>query len=429
MKEILEYLLNKTCDFSNPESKNLLKQDPKWQEFIDNSHLYKRKEILSNTSSDGYTIWHLAAIIGKIDILQIMLDKKTDINLEITKGDQGFSALVLAILYNEKEIAEFLLKNGAKLFIPQDQTPYHYFAKFFTTDINLINDIIISQYSNYDINSVNESNQTALYFAVWLQNHQYIKYLLENKADPGIPDGDSKLPIYIAAENQDEQTVRLLLAYNAKFDIEQNSNAAPYKLAKLYIESIKIKMEQEIAESVINKTASKQNDNQNKQKENSQDSQVPLVINKQTLLQELDKYYTLQLSLISAFLVCINLARRVAFASLINNNISILKPYTKNLLDNKFIKIGISYIASSILNYFILEKRNYEPKGFLSKIFFNCILGGRNISKDIETIKPMASKNLSIEAQKALENHPYTTTKWVDVALGTRPMRDYNIPR
>lgn len=70
---------------------------------------------VSKLTSDEENIVHIAASSGRIEILKLLLHKDININ-ELNRG--GNTALYMSVYYNEFEMAKFLIKLGADMYLP-----------------------------------------------------------------------------------------------------------------------------------------------------------------------------------------------------------------------------------------------------------------------------------------------------------------------
>lgn len=85
----------------------------------------------------GETAFHLASKKGLIDIVKIFCNH--NINLDI-RSQEGFTALCYAAFFKKYEVAEYLIKKGASLFIPEEVTNKNAYDLITTgSNSNLIN--------------------------------------------------------------------------------------------------------------------------------------------------------------------------------------------------------------------------------------------------------------------------------------------------
>jgi hypothetical protein len=69
---------------------------------------------------DFNNIFYDAAICGDRRLLELLLNKGTDINSTIGGGWQGFTPLMMAVKNNHVSCVKFLLENGANIYIKDD---------------------------------------------------------------------------------------------------------------------------------------------------------------------------------------------------------------------------------------------------------------------------------------------------------------------
>ena len=118
-----------------------------------------------------------AARNGNIERMQALIKLKPDtIN---TKNQNGFTPLILACYYRQKNIVELLINQGANLETDSPEGPA-LLAAVYRGDVEIAN-LILSQKAN--LNVTNSEGTTALMFAVMAGNLEMVKLLLNNGAD------------------------------------------------------------------------------------------------------------------------------------------------------------------------------------------------------------------------------------------------------
>ena len=69
----------------------------------------KNKELVNLQLDEGKTILMMAASIGEMDLVKLILDKKPDVNI---KDDNGLSALAYALMNEQYDSAKLLIESG-----------------------------------------------------------------------------------------------------------------------------------------------------------------------------------------------------------------------------------------------------------------------------------------------------------------------------
>jgi len=128
---------------------------------------------LNEWSSDGFTLIGLASFFGKKEIVELLLDRKADVNIP-SNNDFRVTPLHSAAAVNQFEIAQLLLQNGAK------------------------------------INAVQMNGVTPLHSAANNGNVEMVKLFLENGADKNLRMKDGKLAVDLARIKGFNEIVTLL---------------------------------------------------------------------------------------------------------------------------------------------------------------------------------------------------------------------------
>lgn len=86
-----------------------------------------------------------------------------------------------------------------------------------------------------NINALNDAGHSALYYGVESNNLPAVKLLLENKANPNIPE-EKKPPLALAIQNNNEDMVSLLLEYRASCNISTIEYAKKMEAGKAVVQ-------------------------------------------------------------------------------------------------------------------------------------------------------------------------------------------------
>ncbi|WP_428603333.1 ankyrin repeat domain-containing protein [Sedimenticola sp.] len=156
---------------------------------------------INKLNINGEAPIHVATRQGSYIVVKLLTEKGADINL---LDKQGISALGHAILAGRTQIADYLIKQGAK----QDPDRLlDLMVKAGEKDRDVI-PLLIKWGAK--INHQNELGQTPLILAVTAGNRVLVKHLIQNGADVNLADHAGLSPLAIARERQDEDIIRML---------------------------------------------------------------------------------------------------------------------------------------------------------------------------------------------------------------------------
>lgn len=167
--------------------------------------LAARKDCMLNTM-DRRTGWgplHLAASLGSVDIVKVLIDAGADPRRMLMSG----SALHVAAASNHVEVVYTLLIGGASVDQLDDCscTALHYAAQSGHASIA---DYLLR--AGAQINARQSQGATSLYIATYFQRHGVIGTLLAHGADVTICDQAGWSPLDVARQMKDWQSARLL---------------------------------------------------------------------------------------------------------------------------------------------------------------------------------------------------------------------------
>ncbi|CAG9861443.1 unnamed protein product [Phyllotreta striolata] len=171
------------------------------------------KKMLSKCSVD-ITPLHLAAKLGNIDILKMIMPYFTDVNI---RTNQGITPLLLAAREGHSQCVQVLLHYDAKVAMADyvnNMTPVHYSAK---NGHSLCLSLLLHNSEDQNIvNMLDRQHRTALMLAVSGNNLECVHTLLRCDADPNIVDTDDHSCLFRAVVSGQDGVVQLLLSNNAK---------------------------------------------------------------------------------------------------------------------------------------------------------------------------------------------------------------------
>jgi uncharacterized protein len=118
-----------------------------------------------------------AARTGNIERIQTLIKLKPDtIN---TTNQNGFTPLILACYYRQKNMVDFLINKGANLETDSPEGPA-LLAAVYRGDVEIANLFLLHE---ANVNVSNSEGTTALMFAVMAGNMEMVKLLLNHNAD------------------------------------------------------------------------------------------------------------------------------------------------------------------------------------------------------------------------------------------------------
>lgn len=151
----------------------------------------------------GETLMRIAAQSGNLSMVTEFIDRGVDVN-EKSKNT-GSNAFMYACESGQLEIVKFLIKKGARVndASRSGSTPiiwgYNHLA--------IVQLLILN---GADINVKNLDGNTALFEAVWHRNHEVVEFLLNQKVDLTIKDGQERTILDVSRITGDKKMIRLL---------------------------------------------------------------------------------------------------------------------------------------------------------------------------------------------------------------------------
>lgn len=191
-----------------------------------------------NYLSADYSDLHLAAFLGFVDAVKLLLENGADINLQ-SQGS-GRTALYVAATSKNIDTAKYLMKEGAKTEIPDKAGYTALTAAVILADPKMV-ETLVEGGAKMDVRAA-ANNLTPLVMAAAnpdpFKHKNYIKimkFLLDRKADVNFQASDGRTPLIAAAMNADQdqalEKVALLLDEGAKPDIVKHGGETALMLA------------------------------------------------------------------------------------------------------------------------------------------------------------------------------------------------------
>jgi hypothetical protein len=155
------------------------------------------------TDKDGFYLLHEAALFGKKDVANFLIENKADLNVKITGIDKkryeyrnGMTPLHIALDTNHSEIAKLLIEKGA------------------------------------DINAISSKGHTPLSIATFRCNPYLMKDLIEKGADINHKTVNGFTPLHLAAQGRCETGIVYLLKVGADEDLHNKDGHTYIEFSK-----------------------------------------------------------------------------------------------------------------------------------------------------------------------------------------------------
>lgn len=180
----------------------------------------KGYDVNSIRSSDGYTLMHYAAELGNLELVKFLIKKGSHLNPAMKSGGTPLS---VAINFNKKEIIKVLLEAGVdpnyKLGDSDSKrSHFHYFIARTRKIDKSIFDLFLAK--GADIETKDFYTETPLITASQLEHSMKdnAKYLIDAGADLNAGDQFGKTPLMNAVFSQNFELIKILLQSGAKVD-------------------------------------------------------------------------------------------------------------------------------------------------------------------------------------------------------------------
>lgn len=232
------------------------------RDVADCSRMLKDKpELVNSVEAGGYSALHFAAFNGDVEMLQLLLEHKADLNAENFDGN---TPLVMAVKGNQRESIRMLVNAGADVNHESDSgsTAAHYAASMayldclrllvelgaktiyaeseagtllhwacHSGDVNCVGAVIYE--FKVPVNAVDKHGGSALFTALFMKKVEVVEFLVEHGAAVNVAiAADGTTPLHIAVEHANAECVRLLYSCGADADAKNNEGVSPRDLAK-----------------------------------------------------------------------------------------------------------------------------------------------------------------------------------------------------
>jgi ankyrin repeat protein len=172
-----------------------------------------------NSKLGDWTPLHLAAFGGNLEIVKFLVEKMEEKNIEKKDGidhpsNDGFTPLHAASSDGHLEVVKFLIDKGANFQAVNDEgwTLLHAAAQ--NGRLSVVKYLINEK--GFDVNILDEKNDTPLHTAAFHGKTDVVEYLFEKDANINAVDTLGAMPLFSAALKNNREIVKFLLEKGAK---------------------------------------------------------------------------------------------------------------------------------------------------------------------------------------------------------------------
>ena len=169
-------------------------------------------EDVHQAEESGYTVLHLAAAKGRLEIAKILLENGARLSEK-----RNYTPLVEAAYHNQAKMAEMLIEYGAVVDIKLNKcTPLYYALEHDRTETARV---LIKHGANVNATVCSPSGDSLLHYCVMMSRPKATRLLLEHGANPNAvnPRGTSVLKYGLMWNRYRHKEIpELLIKYGAK---------------------------------------------------------------------------------------------------------------------------------------------------------------------------------------------------------------------
>lgn len=181
----------------------------------------------------------LEAAVSQGDAVAVKQLLQTDRTAASRQFEEGRTALHLAALQGEMQVAEALLNGGANVDArdKHGDTPLHLAAA--KGNLAIVKMLVAR---GADVNARDESGATPLAAAAFYKQTEVAALLLSAHANPELADESGDTPLHLAAEAGAVKAAELLLAHNAAVNARDDQGTTPLGEAEYFHQSAMAQM-------------------------------------------------------------------------------------------------------------------------------------------------------------------------------------------
>ena len=185
-------------------------------------------QTLLKEHNDGQTALMFACLFGHHQVVELLLSKDPDINIQ---DNDGWTALMLASSNGHHQVVELLLSKDPDINI-QDNNGWTALMLASSNGHHQVVELLLSK--DPDINIQDNDGWTALMFASDNGHHQVVELLLSKDPDINFQDNNGWTALMFASRYGHHQVVELLLSKDPDINIQNNNGWTALMFASRY---------------------------------------------------------------------------------------------------------------------------------------------------------------------------------------------------
>jgi ankyrin repeat protein len=184
------------------------------------------------------TLLHSPAWYGDVEMVQVLLDYKVDVNTRNEDGEtplhvasySGCSTRIHDAVQSLPDTVQLLLEHGADIntWALDNSTPLHKAAEYGRDEVVRV---LLERSAN--IGAKDNEGRTPLHNAVEYGRDEVVRVLLERGSNVGAKDNEGWTPLHKAARRGANEVVRVLLKHGATVDAKDNEGRTPFHHASV----------------------------------------------------------------------------------------------------------------------------------------------------------------------------------------------------